>query len=87
MVIFVKSTLLIVFLLFLLALGSYCLFFPKSVQEYAARVVNFGVLGTSSGLQSFVRSSGYVFVVRATGIIAYVIVALLAVALYREGIR
>lgn len=85
--ILMKSTLLIAFLMFLLAFGSYCLFFPKSVQEYAARVVNFGVFGTSSGLQGFVRSSGYEFVVRATGIIAYVIVALLAVALYREGIR
>jgi hypothetical protein len=82
-----NSPQLIVFLMFLLAFGSYCHFFPKSVQEFAAKVVNAGVFGTSSALQSFVRSSGYTFGVRAIGLIAYVIVALLAVALYRKGMR
>jgi hypothetical protein len=82
-----KPILLIGFLLLLLAFGSYCVFFPKSVQAIAVKAISIGVTSKSSALKSYVGSNDYIFSVRAIGIIAYMIGVLLVVALYRGEIR
>ena len=87
MVTIMKLILLIGFLLFLLAFGSYCLFFPERVQAIAVKAVGIGVTAKSSALKSYIQSSGYIFGVRAIGLIAYVIVIFLIVVLYKGGVR
>lgn len=80
-----KTLLLITFIVFLLIFGSYCLFFPKSVQAIASRAVATGITAKISTLGRYVQSDGYVISVRAVGLIAYVLAVLLAIALYRGG--
>jgi hypothetical protein len=82
-----KPILLIGFFLLLLAFGSYCLLFPRSVQAIAVKAISIGITSKSSALKSYVESNGYTFSVRAIGVIAYVIGVLLVVALYRGEIR
>ena len=79
------SVLLIAYLVFLLAFGSYCLFFPRSVQALASRAVGMDVTGRSSALKACVESNGYRTMVRAIGLPAYAMCVLLAVGAYRAG--
>jgi hypothetical protein len=79
------SLLLISYLVFLLAFGSYCLFFPRSVQALASKAVDMGVTSGSSALKAYVESNGYRTMVRAIGLLAYAMCVLLAVAAYRAG--
>jgi hypothetical protein len=82
-----KPILSIGFFLLLLAFGSYCLFFPKSVQAIAVKAISIGVTSKNSALKTYVGSNGYMFSVRAIGVIAYMIGILLVVALYRGEMR
>jgi len=79
------SLLLIASLVFLLAFGSYCLFFPRSVQALASRAVGMGVTGRSSALKAYVESNGYLTMVRAIGLLAYAMCVLLVIGAYRAG--
>ncbi|MHB8255023.1 MAG: hypothetical protein ACYDEV_15335 [Acidiferrobacter sp.] len=80
-----KNLLLVAFIVFLLIFGSYCLFFPKSVQAIALRAAATGITAKISTLSRYIQSDGYVISVRAVGLITYVLVVLLAIALYRGG--
>jgi hypothetical protein len=80
-----ETLLLVAFLVFLLPLGSYCLFFPKSVQALASRAVSVGVMAKSSALRAYIESNSYLVSVRGIGLVAYAMCALLAVGLYRGG--
>jgi hypothetical protein len=73
------TPLLIVYLVLLLALGSYCLFFPRSVQALASKAVGMGVTGRISALKAYVESNGYRTMVQAVGLVAYAMCVLLAV--------
>lgn len=58
------------FVLFLLALGVICLFFPKAIQSIAVKAVQMGITSRNQALVAFVRSTQYLFVVRSVGLIA-----------------
>src|ERR1700730_17254089 len=73
-----RTLLMIAFLIVLLAFGSCCLFFPRSVQAYESKGVSMGITGKCSAL-----SNTYLISVRVTGLIAYAMGLVLAVALYR----
>ena len=78
-----KLLLQIVFLCFLIIIGSYLLFFANSVQSYALRAIEIGVSSRSQWLREFVQSSSYIAVVRAVGIITYLMAVVLIFALFR----
>ena len=73
------------FIVILLAFGTYCVFFPRSVQEIAAKVVSSGITAKSSILRSYILSNNYIWSVRAGGLIAYIMATLLVVVLYWGG--
>jgi hypothetical protein len=82
-----RTLLMIAFLIVLLAFGSCCLFFPRSVQAYESKGVSMGITGKSSALKAYIESNTYLLSVRVTGLIAYAMGLVLAVALYRGGGR
>jgi hypothetical protein len=82
-----RTLLLIALLLLLLALGSYCLFFPRSVQAIASRAVAMGVTARSATLKAHIESNSDLVVVRAVGLVAYAMCALLIVGLFSGGSR
>jgi hypothetical protein len=75
--------LLIASLVSLLVVGTYGVFFPTSVQQWAARSVSKGLTGKIPFLKNYVESRNYLFTVRFVGLLAYVSFVLLAVAAYR----
>lgn len=76
---------LLIFCVALLALGSYCLFRPKSVQTYAVKAVAMGVTANCRALRVFIASERYLLVVRAFGLVAYLMFLLLGIGLYKSG--
>jgi hypothetical protein len=78
-----KLLLLIAYLVLLLVVGTYCVFFPSRVQQWAARSIRTGLSTNIPFLKSLVDSRNFLFTGRAVGLIAYVAFLLLAVAAYR----
>ena len=87
MVTAMKMLLMIAYIVFLLALGSYCLFFPRSVQAWASKTVTMGVTAKISALKAFIESDSYLVTVRAVGLVAWMGALLLAVGIYSGGAR
>jgi hypothetical protein len=82
MVMAMKTLLLVAFLVFLLAFGSCCLFFPRYVQAFASRAVNMGVTAKCSALKAYVESNSYLVSVRAIGVLTFAMCVILAIGLY-----
>jgi hypothetical protein len=78
-----KLLLMIVFLVVLLVLGSWCLFYPRVIQAAAARAVQQGLTSRLTFLRNYIESPQYLYVVMTVGIGSYLMVALLCLALYR----
>jgi len=69
----------------LFLLGSYCVFWPKSVQTYAIKAVAMEVTANCRALRGFIASERYLLVVRAVGLTAYLMFLLLCIGLYSRG--
>ncbi len=78
-----KLFLLIAYLLVLLTAGTCCLFFPRNVQSLAVRMIGVGLTSKSQWLKDFVQSSSYIVNVRAVGVLAYIMVVLVAFVIYK----
>ncbi len=78
-----KTFLLVVFCLFLLTLGSSCLFFPKSLQIFASRAVGMGITSKISVLKAYIESDSYLVSLRIIGLVAYAMCTVLAVGAYK----
>ena len=85
MVITVKLFLLISYMLFLIFIGSYCIFFPKNVQSFAIKAIEYGVTAKSPILKTYIQSDKYLINVRFIGVVAYIMFGLLAFMLYKEN--
>lgn len=82
-----RGLLQLAYVVLLAALGTACVFFPRGVQAYAVRAAGMGITGRSAWLRAYLESSNYLLGVRAVGIVAYLMAAVLAVALLRGGTR
>jgi hypothetical protein len=76
---------LLVFCVALLIIGSYCVFRPKSVQTYAIKAAAMGVTANFRPLRVFIASERYLLVVRACGLVAYLMFLILSIGLYKSG--
>jgi hypothetical protein len=82
-----KLAAMIGFALLLLVLGSYCLLFPERVELRGVRVAQPGVKAKSSLVVRYVPLKTYKLYARMVGIIAYLMAAGVAFAIYRGGAR
>jgi hypothetical protein len=77
------NLLLVVFVLALYALSIWCLVFPRAVQSYARRSATSGITGRLRFLRRYMESPSYLTNVRAVGVIALLMAALLTFASLR----
>ncbi len=82
-----RGLLQLAYVVVLAALGTAFVFFPRGVQAYAVRAATMGFIGRSAWLRAYLESSNYLLSVRAVGFVAYLMAAVLAVALFRGGAR
>ena len=68
-----------------LCIGTTCTLLPHRVQSWAMRSTGIGLTGKIPALQRFVSSRAYVFHVRAIGIGALLVFALLALAAIKSS--
>lgn len=80
-----KLTSLIVFVVFLLVLGTYCLFSPRKIQILALRMAESGFTFRSGWITDFLRSSAYVLSLRLVGLITYIMAAILIASLLKDS--
>jgi hypothetical protein len=80
-----ETRLLIVFLLVLLAVGTFCLFFPRNVQALAVKAIESGPTSRIRALRAFVQSASYLVNLRVVGIGAYAICLLLMLAVFKAS--
>jgi hypothetical protein len=70
-------------LVLLLVIGTYWVFFPARVQQWAVRSFSMSPTAKIPFVKNFMESRSYLFMVRLGGLIFYVVFVLLAVAAYR----
>ena len=75
-----KTLLLSAFALILIALGTCCVFFPRTVQAFAVKSVDLGMTRNMPNLRVYIASASYLNGVRAIGVVAYLISVFLVVA-------
>jgi len=61
------------------------MFWPRSVQSYAIKVVAMGITANFSALRAFIASESFLLVARGTGLAAYLMFLLLGIGIYKNG--
>jgi hypothetical protein len=79
-----KTVLMIVYMLLLWTIGSYCVFRPRNVQAFSLKAHEKGHTPSGAYFRKYLQSNGYVFSIRCVGLGAYLMAGLLAVALFRS---
>jgi hypothetical protein len=73
----------LVFALLLVALGTTCLVYPRTIQSVAVRSVSASEATINRAVRRFVSSDAYLWNVRAVGVGALLMASLLFVGLWR----
>lgn len=81
----VKIATLIGFALFLVTVGSVCLFAPSKIQGLAMRSAEKGLTSKMEFLQRYIRSDAYLLNVRVVGLVAIVMAISLVWAMMRSN--
>ena len=73
-----QTTLLWIYVGFLILVGFAALFFPRAIQQRAVRYVSQGLSGKIKSLRTFVESDAYIWNVRFVGLGALAMAGFLA---------
>jgi len=84
MVIKLKTIPFVVFIVVLFLIAILCLLYPHKVQEIAIKSVSQGYLTKNSPIESFVKSSKYLSIVRVVGGGAAIMFCFLVWAFFRN---